>query len=76
MSSKFVVEAFPISNAREEESKRNRFLIKPEELHGWLAADGLILLDETGVAYSPFAGEWRRSRDQDVNYMLVAQKPA
>jgi len=32
MSSKFVVEAFPISNAREEETKRNRFLIKPEEL--------------------------------------------
>jgi len=29
---KEVVEVFPISNAREEEAKRNRFLIRPEEL--------------------------------------------
>jgi proteasome lid subunit RPN8/RPN11 len=29
---KEVVETYPISNAREEEAKRNRFLIKPEEL--------------------------------------------
>lgn len=30
--SKVVVETYPISNAREEEAKRNRFLIRPEEL--------------------------------------------
>ena len=29
---KRVVETYPISNAREEEAKRNRFLIRPEEL--------------------------------------------
>ena len=29
---KRVVEIYPISNAREEEAKRNRFLIRPEEL--------------------------------------------
>ena len=29
---KEVVETYPISNAREEEAKRNRFLIRPEEL--------------------------------------------
>jgi proteasome lid subunit RPN8/RPN11 len=29
---KEVVETYPISNAREEEAKRNRFLITPEEL--------------------------------------------
>lgn len=29
---KTVVETYPISNAREESAKRNRFLIKPEEL--------------------------------------------
>jgi proteasome lid subunit RPN8/RPN11 len=28
---KIVLETFPISNAREEEAKRNRFLITPEE---------------------------------------------
>src|SRR5207248_4304550 len=30
--SKQVVETYPISNAREEAAKRNRFLIRPEEL--------------------------------------------
>ncbi len=29
---KVALETFPISNAREEEAKRNRFLIRPEEL--------------------------------------------
>src|SRR5204862_2853312 len=29
---KLVKEIYPISNAREEEAKRNRFLIRPEEL--------------------------------------------
>jgi proteasome lid subunit RPN8/RPN11 len=29
---KVVVEIYPISNAREEQAKRNRFLIRPEEL--------------------------------------------
>jgi proteasome lid subunit RPN8/RPN11 len=29
---KVVAETYPISNAREEEAKRNRFLIRPEEL--------------------------------------------
>jgi len=29
---KQVIETYPISNAREEEAKRNRFLIRPEEL--------------------------------------------
>ncbi len=31
-SGKSVVETYPISNAREEEAKRNRFLIRPDEL--------------------------------------------
>jgi proteasome lid subunit RPN8/RPN11 len=30
--SKVVLETYPISNAREEAAKRNRFLIRPEEL--------------------------------------------
>src|ERR1051325_1243863 len=29
---KRVIETYPISNAREEDAKRNRFLIRPEEL--------------------------------------------
>jgi 2-polyprenyl-6-hydroxyphenyl methylase/3-demethylubiquinone-9 3-methyltransferase len=49
--------------------------ITPEELTGWLGANSLKELDRTGVTYNPFSGEWRRARDMDVNYMLVAQKP-
>jgi 2-polyprenyl-6-hydroxyphenyl methylase/3-demethylubiquinone-9 3-methyltransferase len=49
--------------------------ITPEELENWLAASSLRQLDQTGVTYNPFTGEWRRARDMDVNYMLVAQKP-
>ena len=49
--------------------------ITPEELGGWLQANGLKEADRTGVTYNPFTGEWRRARDMDVNYMLVVQKP-
>lgn len=49
--------------------------ITPEELDSWLGSSGLKQLDRTGVTYNPFSGEWRRARDMDVNYMLVAQKP-
>ncbi len=38
---KNVLETYPISNAREEQAKRNRFLIRPEELmHGEKYARG------------------------------------
>jgi 2-polyprenyl-6-hydroxyphenyl methylase/3-demethylubiquinone-9 3-methyltransferase len=50
--------------------------ITPDELDGWLRVAGLAPLDRAGVTYNPLSGEWRRSRDLDVNYMLVAQKPA
>lgn len=49
--------------------------ITPDELEAWLTQSGLKQLDRTGVTYNPFSGEWRRARDMDVNYMLVAQKP-
>lgn len=49
--------------------------ITPDELEAWLTQSGLKQLDRAGVTYNPFSGEWRRARDMDVNYMLVAQKP-
>ncbi|MGH6854276.1 MAG: bifunctional 2-polyprenyl-6-hydroxyphenol methylase/3-demethylubiquinol 3-O-methyltransferase UbiG [Aestuariivirga sp.] len=48
--------------------------ITPEELKGWLGENGVAVKDETGVTYSPFRNEWRKSRDMDVNYMLVGVK--
>ena len=49
--------------------------ITPEELDRYLAAAGLNPADITGVVYNPLTGTWARSRDTDVNYMLVADKP-
>ena len=49
--------------------------IRPEELKAWLAAAGLTVCDETGVAYNPFSGQWLKAPgDMDVNYMLAAVK--
>jgi 2-polyprenyl-6-hydroxyphenyl methylase / 3-demethylubiquinone-9 3-methyltransferase len=50
-------------------------LITPEELGRWLAAAGLNQADITGVFYNPLTDTWARSRDTDVNYMVVADKP-
>lgn len=47
--------------------------ITPEELKEWLAESGAETKAESGVTYHPIAGEWRRAKDMDVNYMLVAQ---
>lgn len=48
--------------------------IKPQELKDWLAAAGASTKAESGVTYHPIAGEWRKAKDMDVNYMVVAQK--
>jgi 2-polyprenyl-6-hydroxyphenyl methylase/3-demethylubiquinone-9 3-methyltransferase len=48
--------------------------ITPAELKTWLTDNHIAIKGETGVTYHPFANEWRRSRDMDVNYMLVGQK--
>lgn len=50
--------------------------ITPDELKADLERHGLEPLDETGVVFHPLANEWRRARDMDVNYMLVARNPA
>jgi 2-polyprenyl-6-hydroxyphenyl methylase/3-demethylubiquinone-9 3-methyltransferase len=50
--------------------------ITPEELDRFLGAAGLRRCDIAGVVYNPLTGAWARSRDADVNYMVVADKPA
>jgi 2-polyprenyl-6-hydroxyphenyl methylase/3-demethylubiquinone-9 3-methyltransferase len=51
-------------------------LVRPEELEKALTAGGLSVIDRTGVVYSPFADRWERSRDMDVNYMVLAERAA
>ncbi len=48
--------------------------ITPDELRGWLASNGVTVKAESGVSYHPIAGEWRRAKDMDVNYMVVGEK--
>ncbi len=51
--------------------------IRPEELEEWLRTAGMEVIDRTGVIYNPLTGKWLKADDDmDVNYMLLAHKPA
>jgi 2-polyprenyl-6-hydroxyphenyl methylase / 3-demethylubiquinone-9 3-methyltransferase len=50
--------------------------ITPNELEIAIEQSGLHLTAETGVVYNLFADRWQLSSDMDVNYMVVAEKPA
>ncbi|MET0598794.1 MAG: bifunctional 2-polyprenyl-6-hydroxyphenol methylase/3-demethylubiquinol 3-O-methyltransferase UbiG [Mesorhizobium sp.] len=49
-------------------------LVRPEELDTALANAGMAVVDRTGVVYNPLADRWQRSRDMDVNYMVMAER--
>lgn len=51
-------------------------LVRPDELEASLKAAGLVVTDRAGVVYNPLADRWRRSPDMDVNYMMLAERPA
>ncbi|MDZ5699877.1 MULTISPECIES: bifunctional 2-polyprenyl-6-hydroxyphenol methylase/3-demethylubiquinol 3-O-methyltransferase UbiG [Phyllobacteriaceae] len=51
-------------------------LVRPEELERALTGAGLVMRDRTGVIYNPLSDRWQRSRDMDVNYMVLAEKNA
>ncbi|MDN3720910.1 bifunctional 2-polyprenyl-6-hydroxyphenol methylase/3-demethylubiquinol 3-O-methyltransferase UbiG [Roseibium salinum] len=50
-------------------------LVKPAEIERPVEAAGLKVIDRTGVSYNPITDTWARSRDMDVNYMLLAERP-
>ncbi|MFD2236633.1 bifunctional 2-polyprenyl-6-hydroxyphenol methylase/3-demethylubiquinol 3-O-methyltransferase UbiG [Aureimonas populi] len=49
-------------------------LVTPAEIKAPVTRAGLAMIDETGVVYHPLADEWRRARDMDVNYMVLARR--
>lgn len=49
-------------------------LVRPEEIERPVVSAGLTMAGRTGVVYHPLGDEWRRSRDMDVNYMVVARR--
>lgn len=50
----------------------NKF-VTPDELAKHLLDSRLVITEQTGVVYSPFADKWTLSSDMDVNYMVVAE---
>jgi 2-polyprenyl-6-hydroxyphenyl methylase/3-demethylubiquinone-9 3-methyltransferase len=48
--------------------------VTPDELAKYLLDSRLVVTEETGVVYSPFADKWSLSSDLDVNYMVVAEE--
>jgi 2-polyprenyl-6-hydroxyphenyl methylase/3-demethylubiquinone-9 3-methyltransferase len=50
--------------------------VTPNELEIALETGDLRLIGETGVIYNLLADRWQLSSDMDVNYMVVAAKPA
>ena len=52
-----------------------RKLVRPDELEKALAPTGMTIIDRTGVVYNPLADRWHRSKDMDVNYMVLAERP-
>lgn len=47
--------------------------VTPDELAQHLLQNKLVVTEEAGVVYSPFADRWTLSADTDVNYMVVAE---
>ena len=50
--------------------------VTPDELAKYLLDNRLLITEETGVVYNPFADQWSLSSDMDVNYMVVAEEMA
>ncbi len=49
-------------------------LVRPEEIDRALEPTGLSVIERTGVSYNPLADSWVRTRDTDVNYMVLTER--
>ncbi len=50
-------------------------LVQPLEIHDALTPHGIRIQAPIGVSYNPLLDQWKTSRDTDVNYMVVCDKP-
>lgn len=48
--------------------------VTPDELTKYLLDNRLVITEQSGVVYSPFADRWSLSTDMDVNYMVVTEQ--
>jgi 2-polyprenyl-6-hydroxyphenyl methylase / 3-demethylubiquinone-9 3-methyltransferase len=50
-------------------------LVRPDEILAALAGTGVEIIDTLGVTYNPLGDVWGKSKDIDVNYMMLATRP-
>jgi len=50
-------------------------LVRPEEIEAPFRDAGLSIIDRSGVFFNPITDSWNKSRDMDVNYMMLAERP-
>lgn len=50
-------------------------LVRPQEIEQALRQSGVEVKEMAGVSYRPLSGEWVKSGDLSVNYMMAAGKP-
>ncbi|WP_455482234.1 bifunctional 2-polyprenyl-6-hydroxyphenol methylase/3-demethylubiquinol 3-O-methyltransferase UbiG [Bartonella sp. B35(2025)] len=48
--------------------------LKPQELKTFLSKNTLTVIDEIGITYNPLNDSWNRSKNMDINYMLLAKR--
>ena len=51
-------------------------LVRPDELEKPMLADGMEIIHRTGVFYNLLQDRWNLSPDMEVNYMVLAKRPA
>ncbi|MBW8283297.1 MAG: bifunctional 2-polyprenyl-6-hydroxyphenol methylase/3-demethylubiquinol 3-O-methyltransferase UbiG [Rhizobium sp.] len=51
-------------------------LVRPEELEAPLKTSGMDVVEMKGVFFNPLQNQWNLSADIDVNYMVLARRPA
>ncbi|MBW8317858.1 MAG: bifunctional 2-polyprenyl-6-hydroxyphenol methylase/3-demethylubiquinol 3-O-methyltransferase UbiG, partial [Rhizobium sp.] len=51
-------------------------LVRPEELEAPLKTSGMEVVEMKGVFFNPLQNQWNLSADIDVNYMVLARRPA
>ncbi|CAH0342291.1 bifunctional 2-polyprenyl-6-hydroxyphenol methylase/3-demethylubiquinol 3-O-methyltransferase UbiG [Rhizobium sp. CECT 9324] len=51
-------------------------LVRPEEIEAPLTTSGMQIVEMKGVFFNPLQNQWNLSSDIDVNYMVLARRPA
>jgi 2-polyprenyl-6-hydroxyphenyl methylase/3-demethylubiquinone-9 3-methyltransferase len=51
-------------------------LVRPDEFEKPITNEGMEIIHRTGVFYNVLQDRWNLSPDMDVNYMILAKRPA